>query len=172
MLRKRFWLSVSALVALVLAVAVPVLAQGMPTVEVNDQAVQDGKVVVARVVAPEPGWIVIHAEKDGKPGPILGKTQVQAGENMNVAVAIDVAKATPRLFAMLHVDRGTMGTFEFPGGADVPVKVGDKIVVVPFNLLTLPTTGGNTFPLLLGTLLLGGMTLLLGLGLRRRYQTF
>ncbi len=138
-----------------------------PKVEVSDQAVKNGTVTVARVVAFEPGWIVIHADKDGKPGPILGMTQVQPGENLNVVVSIDTAKATPRLHAMLHVDRGAMGTFEFPGGADVPVKVGGKVVNVPFNTAAvLPTTGG-AFPVTYVLILLGGLALALGVGLRR-----
>ena len=142
-----------------------------PRVEVQDQAVKNGTVTVARVVAFEPGWIVIHADKGGKPGPILGKTQVKPGENLNVVVSIDAAKATPRLHAMLHVDRGTAGTFEFPGGADVPVKVGGKVVNVPFNVVSaLPTTGGTALPWTGLLVAFGALALVLGLGLRRRVQ--
>ncbi len=169
MFKKHTWMYVGLLMALMLVFAVPVLAQmDGPTVEVSDQPIKNGTVTIARVVAPELGWIVIHADKDGKPGPILGKTQVQAGENLNVVVAIDTANATPRLHAMLHVDRGTAGTFEFPNGPDVPVKVGDKVVNVPFNTVTvLPTTGGEGFPLGYLILIAGGAAVLLGFGLRR-----
>ena len=139
-----------------------------PSVTVDDQPIKNGTVTVARVVAFEPGWIVIHADANGKPGPILGYTAVKAGENMNVVVNIDEAKATSRLHAMLHVDRGEMGMFEFPGGPDVPVKVGGKVVNVPFNVVAtvLPTTGGNTTPWTLWAALLGGLILLLGTGAR------
>ncbi|HHB91295.1 MAG TPA: hypothetical protein ENK60_08320, partial [Anaerolineae bacterium] len=75
-----------------------------PSVTVEDQEVQDGKVVVAKVVSPGSGWIVIHAQKDGKPGPILGFAAVKEGENENVAVEIDASKATDILYAMLHTD--------------------------------------------------------------------
>ncbi len=163
-------LYVLLLTALVLALFVPAAFAQMntPAVEVNDQPIKDGTVTVARVVATEPGWIVIHADKDGNPGPILGKTQVQAGENLNVVVAIDTANATPRLHAMLHVDHGTAGTFEFPGGPDVPVKVEGKVVNVPFSVISVvPTTGGVSFPLALSLLLLGGIALIVGLGVRR-----
>lgn len=166
---KRF-LSILVLTVLIMVLAVPAAFAQMttPTVEVNDQPIKNGTVTIARVVATEPGWIVIHADKDGKPGPILGKTQVQAGENLNVVVTIDEAKATPRLHAMLHVDRGVAGTFEFPGGADVPVKVGDKIVNVPFNVVSIvPTTGGVSYPLIPVLLAIGGAILALGLGMRR-----
>ncbi len=108
--------------------------QVQPAVEVMDQEVKGGKVVVGRVVSEGPGWIVIHAEAEGKPGPILGYAPVAAGESRDVEVAIDASKATERVFAMLHVDAGKAGTFEFPGGPDAPVKVGEKVLVVPFEL--------------------------------------
>ncbi len=106
-----------------------------PMVKVMDQKPMDGKVVIDKVVAEKDGWIVIHIEKDGKPGPIIGYAPVKAGENTQVEVAIDLEQATETLFAMLHVDEGQMGTYEFPNGPDVPVKVGDKVVVKPFKLL-------------------------------------
>ncbi len=167
MVRKSLSVYAALLVALLVMAVVPAFAQGTPTVEVNDQPIKDGMVTIARVVATEPGWLVIHADKDGKPGPILGKTQVQAGENLNVVVSIDVAKATPRLHAMLHVDRGTMGVFEFPDGPDVPVKVGDKVVNVPFNVVTTLPTTGEAFSMTYVLLLLGVAALALGVGLRR-----
>ena len=105
-----------------------------PMIEVQDQEIMDGKVVIARVVSEGPGWVAIHIEKDGKPGPIIGYAPVQAGENTNVEVEIDTEKATETLFAMLHVDAGEQGKYEFPDGPDVPVKVGDKVVVKPFKV--------------------------------------
>jgi|AMFO01.1.fsa_nt_gi Uncharacterized protein conserved in bacteria len=139
-----------------------------PSVTVNNQPIKNGTVTVARVVAFEPGWIVIHANANGKPGPILGYTAVKPGENLNVVVKVNQAKATARLHAMLHVDRGTRGTFEFPGGADVPVKVSGKVVNVPFNVTAtvLPTTGATPFPWTLWAAFLGGLALLAGVGLR------
>ena len=109
--------------------------EGMPMIEVQDQKPMDGQVTIDKVVAEKDGWIVIHIEKDGKPGPIIGYAPVKAGENTNIQVTIDLEKATETLFAMLHVDEGQMGTYEFPNGPDVPVKVGDKVVVKPFKLL-------------------------------------
>ncbi len=105
-----------------------------PAVQVEDQKLMDGKVAIARVTAPQDGWIVIHAQKDGKPGPILGFAPVKAGNNENVLVEIDPAMASPTVYAMLHVDAGESGKFEFPNGPDAPVKADGKVVVVPFNL--------------------------------------
>ena len=104
-----------------------------PMVEVSNQDASSGSVTIQKVVAADPGWIVIHTESDGAPGPIVGYAQVQAGENDNVTVEIDTGAATAKLFAMLHLDAGTMGTYEFPGD-DVPVKNGDAVVMTPFMI--------------------------------------
>jgi len=105
-----------------------------PAVEVADQPITDSTVTVARAVVAEPSWIVIHADAEGRPGPILGQTLLTPGENRDVVVTIDVAGATPTLYAMLHSDRGELGMFEFPGGADVPVTLGGAVVTPPFQV--------------------------------------
>jgi hypothetical protein len=91
----------------------------VPSVVVQDQSIDDSRVIVLKVLSATPGWIVIHSDNGGKPGPVLGYAAVREGENLNVVVAIDAKKATPVLYAMLHVDVGVVGTYEFPG-ADVP----------------------------------------------------
>ena len=101
-------------------------------VKVSDQNLGEDRVTVAQVNAAVDGWVVIHTEADGKPGPVIGYAQVPAGESTDVEVTVDASKATPKLFAMLHVDEGTKGTYEFPG-ADVPVKDGDMVVMQAFN---------------------------------------
>jgi hypothetical protein len=35
---------------------------------------------------------------------------------------------------MLHTDAGTVGTWEFPDGADVSVKAGDAVIAPPFQV--------------------------------------
>jgi plastocyanin len=42
--------------------------------------------------------------------------------------------ATTTLYAMLHTDAGQVGTWEFPGGDDAPVRVGEQVVSPAFNL--------------------------------------
>lgn len=103
-----------------------------PSVSVSDQETS-GVVVIDEVVAAEAGWLVIHIDQDGAPGPVIGYTQVSVGVNTDVEVEIDLAQATPTLHAMLHLDAGTLGEYEFPGD-DAPVKVGDAIVMAPFNV--------------------------------------
>ncbi|MGD8805910.1 MAG: hypothetical protein PVH65_08660 [Chloroflexota bacterium] len=106
-------------------------------VAVADQPLGEGDTVtVASVTSDTAGWLVIHAQADGKPGPILGQSQVVAGENSDVVVEIDPAGATEILYAMLHVDAGVEGEFEFPGGADGPATDADGNVVTPSFALT------------------------------------
>jgi plastocyanin len=100
---------------------------------VTDQEIVDGTVTIAEVVSDGPGWIVIHADQDGAPGPVLGQTAVGDGENTEVAVALDLTGLTGTLYAMLHTDAGQVGTYEFPGD-DVPVEGGGAIVMSPFDL--------------------------------------
>jgi hypothetical protein len=105
---------------------------GAVSLDVSDQSIEQGTVTVRTVDAMEDGWVVIHTEADGKPGPVIGYTQIPAGESTEVKVTVDASQATPKLFAMLHVDEGIKGTYEFPG-ADAPVKDGDMIVMQAFN---------------------------------------
>jgi len=102
-------------------------------VTVADQEIVDGMVTISEVVSDGPGWIVIHADQDGKPGPVLGQTAVGDGENSDVAVALDLPGLTGTLYAMLHTDAGQVGTYEFPGD-DVPVEQGGAIVMSRFDL--------------------------------------
>jgi len=126
-------LSLLALLVLLFVIALPAAAQMTPSVTVSDQAILKGTVTIEKVVSNGPGWIVIHTQKDGKPGPIIGYAAVNDGENDNVVVQIDATAATATLYAMLHTDAGQVGMYEFPGD-DVPVKVGDKVVTPPFRV--------------------------------------
>lgn len=135
-----------ALMALVLLVALPLLAQDdmmmSPAVEVSDQVVLDGTVTVDYIVSPGPGWMVIHADNDGAPGPVIGQRELSPGENFNVAVEIDAAAATPTLYAMLHEDTGEMGVYEFGQveGADGPVVVDGAPVTPAFGVAVINAT--------------------------------
>jgi predicted lipoprotein with Yx(FWY)xxD motif len=105
-------------------------------VTVSDQSVDGGQLTIAQVDSPGAGWLVVHAQADGKPGAVLGYSAVKAGTNTNVVVTVDDSEATAVLYAMLHTDAGTVGTYEFPG-ADGPVSVNGEMVSPSFNV-----TGG------------------------------
>jgi hypothetical protein len=123
----------AVVIALAMACAAALAAQAvLPSVQVQDQAVTDSRVVIQEVVSAGPGWLVIHADNGGKPGPVLGWAAVRQGDNPNVVVAIDTKRATPVLYAMLHVDAGTVGVYEFPG-TDVPASAGGMMVSPAFK---------------------------------------
>lgn len=113
------------------------LASLTPAVSVQDQEIVDNQVTIAEVVSSGPGWLVVHAQVDGKPGPVLGYAPVVDGNNSNVFVEIDSTNATEFLYAMLHTDAGEVGTYEFPDGPDIPVLVNDQMVNPSFTV-----TGG------------------------------
>lgn len=50
-----------------------------PAVTVTDQAITGGSTTVAEAVTDGPGWLVIHAGQDGKPGPLLEYSPRQVG---------------------------------------------------------------------------------------------
>ncbi len=106
---------------------------GTPYVEAKDQELQDSQVTIEYVVSVGPGWIVIHNDKGGKPGDVIGYSPVADGVNHNIVVSINKSKKTDTLWAMLHSDTGKMGTFEFPGG-DPPVMEMDAIVMKSFKV--------------------------------------
>ena len=101
----------------------------VPSVTVNDQPSDGTTITVTQVTATEPGWLVIHANLEGKPGPVLGQASVPAGTTDNVVVTLNTPLGeTEAVWAMLHVDAGVVGAYEFPG-ADGPVMVNDTIVM-------------------------------------------
>lgn len=88
---------------------------------------------VNSVLAAEAGWLVIHQEADGAPGPVAGLVAVPAGLSHGpsaVEVELDPAMLTGNLWPMLHVDTGEVGVYEFGTveGADGPVSVNDAVV--------------------------------------------
>lgn len=114
----------------------------LPSVEVEDQTLRDdGRLIIPAVTVPEPAWLVIHAEREGQVGEVLGYAAVEAGRNEAVEVVIEPLAATDRLAAVLHVDAGTMGTFEFPG-PDEPLLENGAAVWQSFAIeraMALPT---------------------------------
>jgi plastocyanin len=97
-----------------------------------------GRVVVsvAEAVIDRPGWIAVHSNDNGNPGPVLGVAPVHTGLNQNVGIEVDEAGAGNLVFPMLHYDTGTAGVYEFGQveGADPPVIVGGNLIVAPLNL--------------------------------------
>lgn len=113
---------------------------GEAMVMADDQMAEGQTVTVGKVMIPEDGFVVIHAVKDGEvvAPQSIGHTMVKAGMNENVEVELDYPpEAGEDYMAMLHVDTGQTGVYEFgPDMTDVdlPVMNGDKPVIDPFNV--------------------------------------
>jgi plastocyanin len=104
------------------------------SISVSDQEAMDGSIVVDSAFMLQSGWVVIHTtSEEGGPGPVVGYAPLPAGPSTDVTVSIDVEQSTPQLFAMLHIDAGETGTYEFPGD-DGPVREGDAVVMEPFAI--------------------------------------
>lgn len=88
---------------------------------VDNQAIKSGTVLVNMVDAMKPGWVAIFTDKNNLPDILLGYTAVPAGSSSDLKVTIDSTKATDKMIAMLLLDAGKIGTFEYPG-PDEPVK--------------------------------------------------
>ena len=99
--------------------------------EVTDQNLQENRVVISRVSMAKQGWLVIHGDVRGQPGPILGKVPLNAGEFTDVPVVLIVPPKSEKLWAMLHVDEGKLGLYDF--GVDGPLEQGGSVVMMPFN---------------------------------------
>lgn len=88
--------------------------EGEASIQVSDQVVSNGTLMVDRAVAPIGAWIVVHLDDNGKPGKRVGYAQISAGENTRVAVKLDPSiPLTDRLLVAVHADRGVAGTLEF-----------------------------------------------------------
>jgi hypothetical protein len=91
-----------------------VVAAKNAALEVKDQPGPGSVLVVDRVVAPGPSWVVVHLDMDGKPGKRVGLVHVGSGESRIVDVPLDPkAQLTDKLLVALHADRGIVGQFEF-----------------------------------------------------------
>jgi hypothetical protein len=94
--------------------------------------VMGGDLMIDLVKSPEADWLVIHAANGNEAGDVIGYSAVPAGESKNVVVNISAVPA--KMIAMLNVDKGVAGTFEFPGD-DAPLMIDGKIVTAAFSTM-------------------------------------
>jgi hypothetical protein len=128
------------------AAAAPTSATATPaatgTLDAVDQS-GDGKSVKVAAVDIEAGgkggWIALHKDLDGKPGPVAYFVAVPAGTSTNVAIPTPGGITTGAYWPMLHVDDHIIGTYEFPktAGADLPAKA-DGMIVMKKITVTVP----------------------------------
>ncbi len=114
---------------------------GAWSVQVQAQDASGMMVTVPMVTASDMGWLVIHEEENGTFGRIIGYTEIREGTSTDLMVQLQEEPQADALYAMLHYDRGQVGTFEFPG-ADGPVMMDGEIVMERFAIQG-QATGGN-----------------------------
>jgi len=79
------------------------------------QASDGSSIVVASVTLPAPGFIAVHGNAAGSPGPVVGHSALlPAGTSTNVEVTLDEPLTeTDLLFPMAHIDANGNGEYEF-----------------------------------------------------------
>jgi hypothetical protein len=81
---------------------------------------------------PQDGWLAIHGEADGRPGPVLGVVPVTAGRHEDIAITIPWREGTPTLYAALYADNGEPLHFDYQA-EDAPLQAGGEPVVTAFH---------------------------------------
>lgn len=104
---------------------------GTVALEVSSRLMVFSGMVIDRVLAPGPAWVVVYlVGTDGRPSGRAGIVAVPPGKSEGVTVSIDAdVVLTPRVLVVLHSDAGAPGRLEFDpadfeGSPDRPYSVG------------------------------------------------
>lgn len=99
-------------------------ARGPSEISADAQESDGSSIVVASVTLPSQGFIAVHADMDGHPGPVIGHSDLlPAGTSTNVTVTLDEPlTASATLWPMVHIDMNSDGVYDF----DPPVLVEDS----------------------------------------------
>ncbi len=99
--------------------------------------VTDQRVIIERVITPEPSWVVIYRTLEDRQPTFtepLGLIQVEAGESEGIRLSLNHSVAAgDSLAAVLHVDAGKRGFFEYPYGPDQPLLIDGRTVTTVFT---------------------------------------
>ena len=119
-------------------------AEGPPTgpsALTADAQESDGTtIVVASVTLPAPGFIAIHGDAEGSPGPVVGHSDLlPAGDSTDVTVTLDEPLAeSGTLWPMVHIDFNDNGEYEFfppDETIDIPgVDDAGEVAVIPVEM--------------------------------------
>lgn len=99
---------------------------GKNAIVVSDQA-PGNTVVVSQVVFEKTGWAVVHEDRDGAPGNILGAQRFEAGTSKGTIELLRGTVEGGKYYVMLHSDNGD-GTFDHK--VDLPIKDSDGNVIM------------------------------------------
>jgi hypothetical protein len=103
------------------------------TLTLADQSGDGTSVTVGSVDLPSPGFIAVHSDAGGSPGPVIGVSALlPAGNSSEVVVALDEPlTGAGTVFPMAHIDTDGNGVYEF-GSVDGPgVTAGGDVAVGP-----------------------------------------
>lgn len=96
----------------------PDLLAGENAIAVNDQP-PGMAVAISFITFAHDGWVVIHEDRDNKPGNILGAQRFNAGERQSGSVELLRATEPEKVYyAMLHSDDGDR---QFAREKDLPI---------------------------------------------------
>jgi plastocyanin len=91
-------------------------------------------ITVVSVELPSPGFVAVHADGGGSPGPVIGHSDLlPAGTSTDVAITLDEPLTVDTaLFPMAHIDTDGNGLYEFGAveGVDGPALTADGDVAV------------------------------------------
>ena len=145
MVRRKWWMAALSSTVIILSFFLLMNVRNIPPEKIraavpfvispNAVAITDypeGKIVTATKVKLESsGYVVVHEDRAGAPGMILGYSKLlKAGESDDVAIGLSkAAKAGDSLYVMLHLDDGDG---KFNAKADMPAKdnFGNSVVMM------------------------------------------
>lgn len=105
----------------------------------DDQSGDGTELTVASVTLPAAGYVAVHADADGAPGPVIGHSELlPEGESTDVVVPLDPpVDATATVWPMAHVDTNENGEYDFAPPEvtdDGPATFEDgEVAVVPIE---------------------------------------
>lgn len=99
----------------------------------------DGTTVVVEeaVLTGTSGWVVVHAQERGSPGPVIGHSrQLQAGTSRQVIVTLSDPPIASRatVYLMLHTEGNGNQEFDFPRADQAASASDGNVVMVPITM--------------------------------------
>lgn len=123
------------------------VATGPASLTLSDQSGDGTSVTVDAVELPSAGFIAVHGDGGGSPGPVIGVSDLlPAGTSDGVVVALDdPLTATGTVFPMVHIDTDGNGVYEFGAveGVDGPGVTAEGDVAVGPVAVTVGEADGS-----------------------------
>lgn len=98
------------------------------SVSAGDQ--KAGTIVLASYTVPSTSWVVVHEDRAGKPGNVLGARRVMMGSGSTEVMLLRDTVAGGKYYAMLHADDGD-GMFDLK--KDMPIMNAGAPVMAMFK---------------------------------------